>query len=232
MYAYLIKRDFGEGFPYSQKGSKYFSKGSKEWVAFLEYAFLLSFKTKHYDEASEIWLQVRDSGAFKLIPKLDLERWELYRTYLAYFVDHKSIHWGFKVEEFLSLQAFYPKEKEGYNTAFLMIQLLFLFREEEIEAIEQKVEELEEYSSEALSKKVNYRNSVFIRMLRIMLDQEFSHYYTIEKAAFYREKLNDDAVEEDFYNYIEIIPYEDLWEIILNYLKEKKRFVHYRFYNT
>jgi hypothetical protein len=113
----------------------------------------------------------------------------------------------------------------------MIAQLLFIMRSGDVEKTAEKIYDLVPYSSEVLDKKENYRNSVFIRMLELIPENEFSYYDVLTKSGNYLKKLENVRTRDDIYNYPEVYPLQTVWSEILTILKSEKQYVHYRFYN-
>lgn len=232
IYAYYYLEEFKNGGAYAQKSLQYFKPGSENWFEFIEYYFLLMMKAKNYAKAGELFRKVRTNKYYNELPSLIAERWHIYRAYLVFFNDHKLIRWGFDIEEFKCHKPEYPKELHGYNIACLTIQVVFLMREGKIDLVKEKMEQLQEYNSTHLDKRHNYRNSIFIRLLNIILDKDFNYPVIKEKGQNYHLKLQKTQIPGDLHFDIEVVPYEVLWEEILQILKSNKLYTHYRFYQA
>ncbi len=232
IYAYYYLEDYKTGGDYAHKSLQYFKTGSENWFEFIEYYFLLMMKAKNYTKAGELFRKVRTNKHYNDLPSLVAERWHLYRAYLVFFNDHKLIRWGFDIEEFKCHKPEYPKELHGYNVACLIIQVVFLMREGKVDLVKEKMEQLQEYNSTHLDKRHNYRNSIFIRLLNIINDKDFNYPVVKEKGQNYYLKLKKTQIPGDLHFDIEVVPYEILWEEILQILKSNKLYTHYRFYQA
>ena len=85
-----------------------------------------------------------------------------------------------------------------------------------------RIEAIEKYTSRYLKKDTNFRSNCFIKML-LEIPKEGFHRVAVErKASKYRERLSEMPLEVANQSHsIEIIPYEDLWEMVLNVLGTK-----------
>lgn len=220
-----------EGIHYAAKKSNIFKSGSDGWFKFKEYHFLLFMKAEKFNQATKVFRTVRINKNFNGLSKGDRERWMIYRAYLLFVNDAKLIKWGFDIEEFKKNDPKFPKKLLGYTIATLIIQFLFYLREGNIKEVRNKMEHLTKYSSIHLDKRHNYRNSIFIRMLEIVLEKEFNSELVEEKSVTYYQKLVDSQIPPDLQQELEIIPYEKLWEFMIQILKTNKYYIHYRFYN-
>jgi hypothetical protein len=231
LQAYLNLGDVKAGKPYADQKLESLKTGSRVWFRFCELYFLLLMKEEDYENASTLFRQVRTNKNFNALPEEIRNRWHIYRAYLIFFNESKILRWGFNLEEFLGTNPCYEKDYNGYNVATLSIQFLFLLREGNVVQIKSCIEEILKYKSAHLDKRHNYRGSIFIRLLEIILDKEFDFDQIHEKGNTYYKKLVKTPIPSDLTQDTEIIPYEVLWKHVLDILKTNKAYIHYRFYN-
>lgn len=232
LYAYFCLKDALNGGAYAEKSMKLFKVGSAGWFNFMEYFFLLMMKDQKYKNAGEIYRKIRTHKNYNLLEDKDTDRWQIYRAYLVFVKDSKLLRWGFDLEELLETKPDFSKELLGYNISTLIIQFLYLLREGKVEEVRKRENDLQQYSSTHLDKRHNYRNSIFIRLLSIVTEKDFNYELIQGKGTTYYKKLVNAQIPGDLYCDMEIIPYEILWEQILDILKTNKTYVHFRFYNA
>ncbi|HAA15021.1 MAG TPA: hypothetical protein DCE41_26335 [Cytophagales bacterium] len=232
MSAYLYLEQVKEGSIYAEEAWELYKNGQLDWFLFGELYFLLLMKGENFDDATEIYRKVRTNKNYGNLSEDDQERWQIYRAYLLFFNDTKLLRWGFDTDEFIANSPNYPRELTGYNIATLVVQFLYLFREGDVDAIRQKIEDIGQYNSVHLDKRHNYRNSIFIRLLSIIEQKNFDYQSVFEKGQNYLKKLRRTKIPVDRLMDMEVIPYEHLWLTVLDMLKTNKMYVHYRFYNT
>ncbi|MBR9997805.1 MAG: hypothetical protein KFF73_02485 [Cyclobacteriaceae bacterium] len=220
-----------EGISYSQKKESLFKEGTDDWFRFKEYQFLFSMKGEKFRQAAKIFRIVKINKNFGNLGKNTKTRWTIYRAYILFINDTKLIKWGFDIDQFKNTIPKYPKKLLGYSIATLFIQFMFFLREGNATKVKQILENLRPLNSTHLDKRHNYRNSVFIRMLEIVIEKDFEYETVREKCINYFQKLKEIQIPPDFQLEMEIIPLDILWEYILNILKTNKFYIHYRFYN-
>lgn len=230
LYSLYVMNRNEEGIKYAYKTSSIFKSGDFDWFKFNEYHFLLLMKAEKFHQATKVFRSIRINKNFHKLPMIDQERWKIYRVYLLFVNDSKLIKWGFDIDNFKKIVPDFGKEYQGYNVAILIIQFLLYFREADIKNLKIKLNRLAQLSSVHLDKRHNYRNSIFIRMLEIISEKEFNYELISEKGATYLRKLINYQIPPDWLQELEVIPYEKLWEYVLNILKTSKYYLHYRFY--
>ncbi len=230
LYAFFCLKDDKNGNDYADKSLKLFKNGSNDWFNFIEYYFLLMMKGQNYKKAGEIFRKVRTNKNYNLLDEQQKVRWQIYRAFLVFVNDTKLLRWGFDVDEFLKVTPAYPKEVQGYNVSTLVIQFMFMLRTGDIDGIKSRITELEKYNSTHLDKRHNYRNSIFIRLISIVVEKEFNYEVIADKGKTYYKKLLKTQIPGDLENDMEILTYELLWNTVLDILRTNKLYVHYRFY--
>lgn len=229
--AYYCLKDTEQGGAYATKMLKLFKPGSERWFRFMEICFLLMMKGEKYKKAGDIFRKIRTNKQYSQLSEMDKEKWNIYRAFLVFVNDSKLLRWGFNLEDFVDKLPDFPKEYAPFNIATLMIQYIYLLKEGNIEEVRRRMEALQQYNSTHLDKRHNYRNSIFIRLLTIVTEKEFNYELIEEKGRNYFHKLSMTNIPSDPETDMEIIPYEKLYQYILDYLKTNKIYVHYRFYN-
>ena len=231
LQSYLYLGDIKAGKPYAIKKIDTMKVGSDTWFSFSEYYFLLLMKSESYKDASSLFRTIRTNKNYNNLPDAVRDRWHIYRAFLIFFNESKILRWGFNLEEFMESKPCFDRDLNGYNIATLSIQFLFLLREGNIELIKTCVEEIVKYKSAHLDKRHNYRSSIFIRMLEIILDKEFDYEQIQEKGHTYYKKLVSTPIPSNLEQDTEVIPYQILWNHVLDILKTNKAYIHFRFYN-
>lgn len=231
IYCLYTLNKINEGLLYGQKKESLFKEGSEDWFRFKEYQFLISMKGEKFHQATKIFRNVKINKNFGNLDKQIKNRWIIYRTYILFINDTKLIKWGFDIEKFNNTYPKYPKKLVGYSIATLIVQFMFFLREGNVNKVKQIIDQLRPLSSPHLDKRHNYRNSIFIRMLEIVIDKGFEYELVKEKCQNYFLKLKEIQIPPDFQQEMEIIPLDILWEYVLNILKTNKNYIHYRFYH-
>lgn len=228
--AYLNAPATPDGVAYAKAALKFFRPSALDWFTFAEYYFLLLMRGEDYSAAGSLFRRVRTNKNFGSLADDDAQRWRIYRAYLIFFNDAKILRWGFNLDEFVSQSP--EHENDSFNIAANVARFLFLLREGHPSEVEQCIAELSKYKSAHLDKRNNYRSSIFIRMLEVVVEKEFDAESVSEKGNNYYKKLIRNQIPHDITTEIEVIPYEKLWTHILNILRSNKVYVHYRFYHA
>ena len=107
-------------------------------------------------------------------------------------------------------------DKSGQNIPVLIIQILIQIQQKKYDQLTDKIEAVEKYTTRYLRKDNNYRSNCFIKMLLQIPKQNFERARVEKHTKILLEKLRSMPLERAKQAFeIEIIPYEDLWEMAL-----------------
>ncbi|MCU0353882.1 MAG: hypothetical protein MUD08_09150 [Cytophagales bacterium] len=210
MNFYLHLKAFEVGEAHAQQSAVLFGDRNPNFYTFSEYHLLLALHTGNYLRAAEIFHSVIGRSGFRLLSEGKKERWSLFQAYLHYLYKYQKIKeirpliqnskTGFQLSEFLDKKPEFAKERRGFNTAILTAQILFFLEKMQTEAITDRVNEIERYTRRYPKKDMNFRSECFIGLLTRMRDME---YHGGNRA-------------------LEVLPYEMVWNTVLEKLKEYK----------
>ncbi len=217
-----------------EKGEKYITLGLSiiqpgvfNWFKYKELYLTLCFHTKQYAKAWEIFNEAIVHKKFKTLQASTREVWKIYEAWLHFFIQAKKINVSdideekiFRISRYANEVPTFFKDKSGLNVPILISQIALLLQQKKEGVILDRMDAIAKYKDRYLDKEYNYRSNVFIRMLLTIPKAYFRRQLVIEQTKKYRVLLNE--VPLDLANQsadIEILPYEDIWEILLDQLK-------------
>ena len=210
-----------------------YPKGSTHWFIINELKLIYHFYNKEYQEAVEIQSEVGFHQKIKSLPVTHQEGWKLYAAYLHFFKEIDLVAFGkyenvfkkFRLTKFLNDIPEAYKDKEGLNIQILIIQAIFLLRRDKIDQAINRIQFLHQYCGKYLKKDHTYRSNVFIRMLIVLIRNQMHRAATIRKSAKYLKLLKEHPIEKSKQSIgIEVVPFEDLWELIIADTRNEFRF--------
>ncbi len=230
--SYLQLRDYENGRVNAEKCLELVPEGSNNWFVFLEYYFLLAMHTENYINAAGIYIKVVNHPRFIYASEERKEKWKIFEAYINYIfetenLDRELLSYDpakrkFRLLKFLNEVPNFTKDKKGYNVSILVIQIIYMLEKGEYTGIINRSEALNVYCSRYLRKDESYRSSCFLKMLLTMVKEDFGYERTKQMAQKYLRKFNEgDPNGNTMVNEWEIIPYEILWDKVLNRLKNK-----------
>ncbi|PSR02423.1 MAG: hypothetical protein BRD50_07305 [Bacteroidetes bacterium SW_11_45_7] len=220
--------DYEEGKNAAQKLNQLIPEGTNTWFAYAEMYFLLLMYTERYHEAIQFFNKVTSHKRFSSIDEAKLQRFKIAEAYIhfinqVFFNGSLSIvplkGKSFKLERFLNDVPLYDKDKRGYNVTILIAHILLSLVQQDYDTIIDRAEALKMYTHRYLRNDRHYRSNCFIKMLLIMVKEDFNYYRTKKLGRKYYQKLykrNKDYQGQ--VDALEVIPYESLWGYILGIL--------------
>jgi tetratricopeptide (TPR) repeat protein len=222
----LYLNNFDAGQECAEKALSFYREGEGNWYACQEAFFLLSLRTGNLDRATDIYISVVSKAKFADLVHWRKERWELFSGYLWTLLEvakrydlHKKIESSAKqvrIARVLNELQTHALDKEGYNIAILILEIIGLLTQNNYMEIIERGDRLSNYVYKNLHRDpAHIRSQIFIKMLLSLIKADFDHTRVQRRIERYLEILRKTPLK---YNatqvYIEVLPYEDLWEIV------------------
>ena len=206
-------------------------EGKINWLITNEKYMRMCIHTKDYQKAFNIFTKISSDYGFQPAYKNTIETWKVYEAYLNFFIlngkitpveNHLQTEKFFRINKFLNDVPTYSSDKRGFNIPILIIQVLFLLQQKKYDRIIDKVEALNTYCYRHLKKDDTFRSNCFIKMLLLLPKCNFHRIAVERKSKILLAKLQSVPLEIARQSTeIEIVPYEDLWEIVKHMLDAK-----------
>lgn len=216
-------RKFDDAKSLVSKCVQIFEEGSVRWYNAHDYFFIFSLYSRNYRKSIQIREKVVNSKSFKNQYLNRQETWHLFDAFLFYLTKARKINISntsslanFRVKKFLNEVPIFSMEKSGRNIPILIIQILIQIQQKKYDQLTDKIEAIEKYATRYLRKDNNYRSNCFIKMLLQIPKQHFHPVAVRRHTKSLLSKLKSMPLEKANQPFeIEIIPYEDLWEMAL-----------------
>ncbi|KAA3628743.1 MAG: hypothetical protein DWQ02_18990 [Bacteroidetes bacterium] len=206
-------------------------EGDYNWYVTQELHFLLLVRSQDFPGAFKVYSSVFAQSNFSSQYQPVLERWKINEAFVHFLMLKGRIEQvkdgvskKFRINKFLNEVPKHSKDKRGTNITILILQILFLLEQERHGEIFERIEPLRMYSSRYLRKDGTFRGNCFIKMLMQLPAGHFHKEAVKRKATPYLKKL--ESMPLDIANQaaeLEIIPYEELWEYVMESLDNKVR---------
>lgn len=224
--AYIPLKKFKEGETIAMGILDSINQGSFNWFLALEHYLLLSLHTGNYQRGYDVFLQATSDKGFKKLMPDYTEIWLVYGAYIEYLkisgLLERDGNKTFRVARFMNQVPSFSKDKKGINISILIVHILILIAQGKEAKVIDKVEALRTYVYTHLRNDESLRSNCFIKMLLKMVESKFHKNGTIRKTKVLKKKLESAPIgTKGFSQYVEIIPYEKLWEIALGYLNNR-----------
>lgn len=228
MSAYLHLQDYKNGKVNAEKCLQSFPEGSLTWFKFMEYYLLLAMHTDNFINALAIYKRAEGNSKFKRLTGDTAEKWSIYNTYLQYIIESQGDknpilkmqnRKRFRLSRFLNDNLLYPKEQRVFTVLLLVAQVLFLLEKKSYTAATERVDRLKGYANRQLRKDEFHRAIQFIRLLQQLAKADFQ-VKNLSNTQKYLDKLEAQSFKyRGLISELEVIPYEKLWEMVLDRLK-------------
>lgn len=203
--------------------------GSGNWFLTLNYLMIISYHSQDLETAYSTYIRAKSNQNFKNTFKNISEYWHIHEAFIFYFIltkklspDKKESLKRFRISKFLNEVPINSKDKRGNNITIIILQILFLLQQKKYGAIIDKMESLQTYTHRYLRQDDTFRSSCFIKMLLCLPAASFHKKGVLRKADKYWKKLQSVPLEKANQSAeMEIVPYEMLWEFVLEGLDEK-----------
>ena len=202
------------------------------WFKEIGYYFGWSVVTKNYDEMVAVTSLATYNKNLIKFPRL-YETWSIKESYAQIFIALSKIKETtltanklkrFKVNKFVNDVPKYSQDKRGLNVSILISHFIHLLIRKKYDSILNKIDSLKQYSHRYLRNNYTLRSNCFIKMLSKIPDSNY-HPVALQRNT---KKLKEKLINTK-YNYtdnptdIEVIPYETLWELVLEILTKNQK---------
>jgi sulfur relay (sulfurtransferase) DsrC/TusE family protein len=228
MKFYLQTLDFEKGIAYFNQNTVIFGETVSTLFQFRQIGFLLAMYTGNYNAAGIIFQQSAEHPAFRELSEDEKEIWRVFQFYLSYL--HKSLKIGelkaavsvsktkFLLSDYQNIIPEFNKRRRSENLLILAVQTLFYLEKMETEAIAPVIYAMQQYCRRYPKKDEFFRSECFVSLLDTMQQENFRFYQTRRSSERIFEEMRQE--ESEFSGKVtEILPYETIWNIILDKLK-------------
>jgi hypothetical protein len=225
--SFILTGNFDEASQLIEKTLKILSDSSFNYFRIQFYKFQNYSLNRKYEELPLIVNQVLNTKGISKY-NIQYELWKIRDAYTKFLIEADVIlncniqnSSPFRIAKFLNEVPIFSKEKRGMNVAILVIQILFMLTRKKYNDVIDRVDALKQYSFRYLRNDETFRSNCFIKML-ILIPKSNFHPVRVQlhaKNLFTKLKKHEISIQE-FSSEIEIIPFDHLWEIIVELLKK------------
>jgi len=218
-FAYFRAWDFEKGNTYLEDNINFFDESSSEWYKLYETYFLLTVYQKKYIISLDIIDRVFNNKTFEKQVYDDKEKWKLFNAYLQLVYSGNFYMRSFSNLNILEDVPEYDKDKEGFNAAIIILQFLYFIEQRQLDELVKRRDELKGYMANHFKENFSYRSRTMYKLLNIVVESKLDLKTIQIKSRYLIKKLNENQVVGNAYTELEIVPYERLWDLVLNMLK-------------
>lgn len=215
-YAYLRAKDFKNGMVYAKAGLEHIGRSSRNWFAHMENYYLMALHSGNYDLAEDLISQVYRNPHMEKISQRAEERWELYKAYLYFIMPSRDVEDVLDFSKIYEKLPFYTQDKQGFMVAIMILEFMDLMKKDKLDIALTKLPNTEKYIYRYLNDNPeSQREKLFLKLITIMVECSFNPIVAAKKGEKYFNRLKGTPEPGDAFAEIEIIPYEQMWEIML-----------------
>lgn len=209
---YIVLRKFEEARREIDRCLKLAHDGQHNWLATKQFEIILCFYKGDYAKAIT---QIQSLKAINL--NLNASYAEMLIMYEAYanLLSGEDI----KIGKVLNEMPIFSQDKMGMNINILILQLITYIKRGDTSRALDRIPALQRYIYRHLNKPETIRAKCFIQMLFSLEKGYFYEEKVIKIAQPYLEKLQKYPLEETQNIDLEIVPYERLWDFVVEQLK-------------
>ena len=219
VYAHLRTRKVKAGLLLAEKYLNDIHYTSGNWFYFMEHYFLLAMYAKKYSQARELLASAHKNPSYLKQRVAAHQRWDLFEAYLHFVLPEASPTRAMHFARFIQSVPDYARDKQGYNVAILILQFLHHLRARDIERLLSSLDGLRKYQQRHLRDVATLRSQLFFRLLLLVVKENFNDKVSERKGKNILTQLREAPQPGEAFAEIEIIPYEDLWNVVLDILR-------------
>jgi hypothetical protein len=223
VYAHLRGRRPQEGLKLAEAFAETIHPTSSNWFYFYEHYLLLALHAGEYEQAQRLLQVAHKNPSYSKLRPTALERWELLEAYteLVLPIEQVSIKRRNQLAVFAALTVpEYSRDKRGYNVAILIFQLVHYLQQRLLEPVLVRLERLRKYQQRHLRDSATLRSRTFLRLLLLLPEADFDPAQLAQRAQPLLRTLHQATLTGDADAEVEIIPYENLWDLVVGVLRQ------------
>lgn len=202
---------------------EYVKEGDYNWFKLMETHFHYCLHARRYEDAFQIFVLATEHSRYELLTWNARDDWRLYGGYLHLLallgkLDPKRVEvatGSFKLSKFHSDFTVLDKDKEGMNIPRMFLPLVYNLAEGTFWDSNISPDALDKYRQRYLENDLNRRSAIFLKLLIALAKKEFNPKLAerkIQQELDEMKALPPELSRQTFA--VEIIPYEDLWEML------------------
>ena len=228
LQCYIQLKQYEKGTSIVKRYENVFPRTTLNWFSLRYYFFILTTHSRKYEHCFDVVEQILNNKDLTRVASLLAENFLVFQAY-AYFLtkigkiklddDEVSSKRPFRLGRFLNEVPHFSKDKRGLNISILILQVLFLLNDHKYSKIIDRTDALNQYCYRYLRKDETFRSNCFIKMLIKMVEADFNRIRTERYVETLWKKLQSVPIHVAEQGIeVEIIPYEDLWPMVLEML--------------
>jgi hypothetical protein len=213
----------------------YLSTGEFNWFKGMLIKIDSSLATRDYQTAYDTYERVTKEKNFQKINIASQEEWIIYGVYIHLLKTFRLVASASILKQelidpstVLNELSIFNRDKEGLNVAIIIYSMILLIHQGAYNEVLEKSDGILKYVKRHLQGDQHERSVLFIKILIYICKLKYGQSSASYKIEKYLAELNASTAHSHLVtSNLEIIPYNDLWQILEKYLKGKHWFTIY-----
>ncbi|MFD2245231.1 hypothetical protein [Pontibacter ruber] len=219
VYAHLRAELYDKGLELAAQALPLYDKHSGNWFAHMENYILLALYKQDYTLASNLIEQVNKNKFSQSLPELVKERWCLINAFIDLVTKHTV---SSKLLDELKEASYISKDKQGFYVYVNVLEFMYLlFNHQTSDVFETYIDRYRKYAARYLKNDKVERIKIFYKLMTLALREAFDYEKCAAKGEALFQKLKVTKAPGEAYAEVEIVPYEHLWELALDIMKQR-----------
>ena len=218
-------RDFDQGLEQINAAHEWVPEGTINYLKIFEYAIRLGLITGNYEYSYLSLAEVQRKGLKHLLTPQHQEFWSVMEAYVHMLIIAGRIRtrpeWPqlkkFRLGKFLNEVPVNVRNKKGTNIQILVLQAVIYIIQGKFDQMIDRTGALSSYCNRYLRNDANLRNNGFFKLLTLLTKTNFCRGPAEERSRETLAKMRARS-EQGELNDLELVPYETLWEVLLDHL--------------
>ena len=214
--ALLSAEKYKEGYTEAKAGFKFMDKSTERWFDHSETYFLLAMHNQDYKLAKKVLEEVIKNPNYSRASEATIGRWKVFRIYLNFAFPGKDMLKRVRFSDVYEAAEYYYVEAKRYYFTLPLLEFIHHVNKDRLDSAMTKLDEVENYFFQHLNEPgKNPREKQFYKMIKALKTSGFDVEKTRTKTEKYLVKMAEKRSYAPFSDF-EILPYEHLWEVVLN----------------
>ena len=218
-------RQFNKGLQILNEAFEKLPKNTIGHFLFLRSVVMFYLYNEQYNNAIEVVFSTLKHKKFVILSPAQKRYWYLNEAYVNLLLEtghatYEGRRRRFSIQRFINDLPDFSKDKKAMNIPILIAQMIFFITRKQYNNAIDRIESLGKYSSRYLRNDDTFRSMCFIKMLLEIPKWSFNRLRVERATAHLHKRLL--ASEANLINQpseVEVIPYEKLWEIVMDTLR-------------
>jgi hypothetical protein len=218
-WALLKGGQWKNGLAYLESKKDLFQLADADKYRYMEIYFMIAIRDRNYKLGFQLVDDVLESKSFTKLDMSEQDKWHLYNAYINYAYAGNFYMRNASYTEFIKEIPVYDKDREGYQVAILFLQFLYFAEQGDVEALRKRRNVIKKYMANHFKENFSYRTRTFYKLINIVVENNLDLRQIQNKTRYLLGKLPNNQVVNDAFKELEIIPYEQLWDLLLNAIR-------------